>query len=303
MAGAAAARMLADLGRSVLLLDKARGVGGRMSTRRSEVGPFDHGAQFLRAHDAAFRRQIDSWVESGVAAAWSPRFATHPAGDFVAWIGTPGMQAPVRALVAGLPLRVESPVLQLKRVSEGWQLLGSDGLLVQARKVVLSAPAPQSLTLLAPHSPQLADALADARYAPCWAAMVQLDSEAEVDAVRDAADIAWAAADASRPGRPAGRRWVVHGSADFSRQFLEDKPGDVGRRLADALALVLDRDVELHTAHRWRHAQVERAIGQACLVDEGAGLAVAGDACLGGRIEAAWLSGRAAAEALLGLRG
>ena len=33
--------------RKVILFDKARGVGGRLATRRSENGKFDHGLQYF----------------------------------------------------------------------------------------------------------------------------------------------------------------------------------------------------------------------------------------------------------------
>ena len=50
MAGAAAARRLAEAGLDVRVFDKGRGIGGRMATRRTEAGArFDHGAQFFRA--------------------------------------------------------------------------------------------------------------------------------------------------------------------------------------------------------------------------------------------------------------
>ena len=45
MAGLACARHLADAGLAVVLLDKGRGVGGRVATRRVGDMQFDHGAQ------------------------------------------------------------------------------------------------------------------------------------------------------------------------------------------------------------------------------------------------------------------
>jgi hypothetical protein len=44
IAGATAARRLADAGLKVRVFDKGRGVGGRMATRRIGAIQFDHGA-------------------------------------------------------------------------------------------------------------------------------------------------------------------------------------------------------------------------------------------------------------------
>ena len=45
MAGLTAARILHARGWAVILLDKGRGVGGRMATRRIGEDVFDHGTQ------------------------------------------------------------------------------------------------------------------------------------------------------------------------------------------------------------------------------------------------------------------
>ena len=66
MAGATAARSLAEAGLTVRVFDKGRGVGGRMATRRNAAMQFDHGAQFLRAHGHAFARRVEDWTLRGV---------------------------------------------------------------------------------------------------------------------------------------------------------------------------------------------------------------------------------------------
>ena len=54
MAGLACARKLADAGITPVVLDKGRGIGGRVATRRVGDLQFDHGAQFVNAHGAGF---------------------------------------------------------------------------------------------------------------------------------------------------------------------------------------------------------------------------------------------------------
>ena len=44
MAGVVCARTLRQAGHNVTLFEKSRGLGGRMSTRASAFGSFDHGA-------------------------------------------------------------------------------------------------------------------------------------------------------------------------------------------------------------------------------------------------------------------
>ena len=49
IAGLACARRLAEAGLAPVLLDKGRGIGGRVATRRMGDMQFDHGAQYVTA--------------------------------------------------------------------------------------------------------------------------------------------------------------------------------------------------------------------------------------------------------------
>jgi predicted NAD/FAD-dependent oxidoreductase/deoxyribodipyrimidine photolyase len=300
IAGAAAARALHDQGWPVTVFDKARGPGGRMSTRRGESGSFDHGAQFLRAQHTPFRQQLARWRDAGLVARWSPAV---PAGDAPlsdAFVAVPGMNALCRHLLSGITSHYGRAVHHVQRHAGRWQLRDADcALLGEAERLIVTAPAPQAAALLAEVAAPLAATLQQVAYAPCWSAMVELTVQADWALLRQHGDIGWAAAEASRPGRAAGSGWIVQATAAASRRWLEESAEAVGERLAAQLAERAGVPVRLIAAHRWRHALVERALDRPCLVDASRSLLVAGDGCLGGRIEAAWESGLAAAGVLL----
>ena len=54
ISGLLAAQELTAAGWRVVVLDKGRGVGGRMATRRVGDGTFDHGAQFFTVRGERF---------------------------------------------------------------------------------------------------------------------------------------------------------------------------------------------------------------------------------------------------------
>ena len=63
MAGIACARGLKDAGSDPQILDKGRGIGGRLATRRTQEGwHFDHGAQYIRATSKHFAAAIEAAV-------------------------------------------------------------------------------------------------------------------------------------------------------------------------------------------------------------------------------------------------
>src|SRR5689334_18811616 len=69
MAGIACARTLAQAGHNVSVFDKSRGVAGRMSTRSTTFGTFDHGTQYFTVRDPRFARALET--AKGINKAWS----------------------------------------------------------------------------------------------------------------------------------------------------------------------------------------------------------------------------------------
>ena len=52
------ARTLIQAGHRVTVFEKSRGAGGRMSTRNTEFGSFDHGAQYFTVRDERFEHAL-----------------------------------------------------------------------------------------------------------------------------------------------------------------------------------------------------------------------------------------------------
>ncbi|NIO29751.1 MAG: NAD(P)-binding protein [Candidatus Latescibacteria bacterium] len=70
ISGLTAGRHLSSSNFRVRIFEKARGPGGRMSTRREGTYQFDHGAQFLTARDDRFRRVLKQWRNRGIIDEW-----------------------------------------------------------------------------------------------------------------------------------------------------------------------------------------------------------------------------------------
>jgi renalase len=293
MAGATAARRLADSGLSVRVFDKGRSVGGRMATRGQGALQFDHGAQFMRARGPALAARIADWTRRGVVAPWAG------AGRHV---GVPGMTAPVRDLLTGIPVANGTTIARLLRDGGAWGVEDSAGQIHGPfAAVAVTFPAPQVAALLDASGLALPD-VARATYAPCWSLMIaSARTPADVLIEPREGPIGLIAHDSSKPGRSPGIRLTVHATPDWSRHHLEEPREAVAAALIEAASQRLGLDLRpTHVAaHRWRFAQVETALGMPCLYDRANGLGAAGDWCLGARIEAAHDSGAALAEAIL----
>jgi renalase len=300
MTGLSCARRLADAGHAPVILDKGRGIGGRMATRRvtlnGEELRFDHGAQYFTAKDPAFAAMLVRVPQA--VAVWADD-AAHPHH-----VGLPGMSGLPRAMTVGLDLRQGVEVTALRRTDHGWTLTTGDASLT-ARQVVLAVPAPQALRLLGATHPLAVD-LASVEMAPCLTLMAAFARDAPRPFVNRASEshpLAWIAQDSTKPGRSGtSTTWVAQASADWSGKHLEDEREIIAARMLPLLCEVIgaapDRAIHV-AAHRWRHARVTRALGQPFLRSDGASLHIGGDWCLGPRIECAWQSGDAIARDIL----
>lgn len=297
MAGLSAAQALAAAGRSVTVLDKGRGPGGRMATRRvesqGETLRFDHGAQYFTARDPAFRAVVAAWERDGIAASW-------PAAGEEAWVGTPGMNACVKAMAEALDVRWGVRAERLTRSAGLWQVIAA-GQVFTASTLIVAVPAEQAAVLLADIAPPFAALAAGVASAPCWAVMASFAERLPLaDTFRsDTAPVSWAARNSAKPGRGGPETWVIHASPARSRKLIDLPKDEVARTiLADFFAATGTASIlPMHLdAHRWLYAQPEaRKGGEGAHFDAALGLGVAGDWLQSPRIEGAWLSGRALA--------
>lgn len=300
MAGLAAAGALAPTGQRIIVLDKGRGPGGRMATRRVEIAGeqvgFDHGAQYFTARDPAFRAEVARWEQAGVAARW-------PAAGEDAWVGTPGMNACIKALAADIDVRWNVRAERLFRADAVWRIEAGEAVF-SAATVLVAVPAEQAAVLLADAAPNLAALAASVTSAPCWAVMAGFDLPLAYgpDTFRSQdAPVSWAARNSAKPGRSGAESWVIHASPARSRALVDLPKDEVAHMLladffaATGTAPMAPRHLD---AHRWLYALPQALTGEGARFDRELGIGIAGDYLHSPRVEGAWLSGRVLAQAL-----
>lgn len=325
IAGLACARALDAAGLPATLFDKARGPGGRMSSRRLPEAVVDLGAQFFSVRDPDFSRQVEAWRRAGCAAPWPSslwsvregRWERHQ-DDLERFAGSPRMSAVTRHLASGLEVVAGTLIERLEGSAGRWTLVDERG----ARhgpfaRVVITAPSPQAQALVAPHDAALAAACETVVQRPCWAAWALFDAplpalpgvDADWQAVRlSDPRLRFVTRNQLKPGRQEqGESLSLLANLAWSETRLEESPEAIGEALLEAFREVLPAGVTLAApralgAHRWRYAQPDVfAGGEPVNLDyrlSASGLALCGDGWRGPRVEDAWLSGHHLGEAL-----
>lgn len=324
LAGLTCARQLQARGHSVIVYEKSTDVGGRMGTRQTELGGFDHGAQYFTATNPHFKKEVAAWQKAGWLTTWDGRLVTldhgtaTPAGRSSATSGkrmvaVPGMAALGVRLADGLDVRTEQAVRRIEAMGERWLLaVQSHTVPIDASAgpfdaIVLAVPADQAAPLLQPVS-ELAVPAAQEHLAPCWALILGFELPLGLDydgAWVQGSRLRWIARDASKPQRRPGEHWVGHASPEWSKEHLEDDPERVKEKLLKAFHEATGSHVQPVYAdvYRWRYAQALNTLPGECLWDGRARIGACGDwfsAGLdgSGRIENAYLSGCAMANAI-----
>jgi renalase len=330
IAGLCAADELVRAGRRVLVLEKSRGVGGRMATRRVGEAVCDHGAQFFTVRGRAFGGIVTDAASAGSVAVWCHGFGTdegsEPADGHPRWRGVRGMtDLPKRlaAVVAAADgpgrcdIRVATRVASVAaEPGPGRRVIvtlepeaGAAVERITCRGAILTTPVPQALDLLragrVPLETAAGRSLATIDYDPCFALMLALARPSRVPppgGIRFADDapgpVAWIADNAQKGISPVPSL-TIHATGRFSREHFETPADEVARILLDHAAAWIDGDpavaVTASSLQRWKFALPTTILPEPVVaVMHEPPIACCGDACAGPRVEGAASSGLAA---------
>jgi hypothetical protein len=318
MAGLSAATVLESRGLSVAMVDKGRGLGGRLATRRMGELRLDHGGQYFTASDARFQSQVDAWLEAGTIKPWfhtlhfqddtldaSPRPRYIPT--------TAGMTSLAKAMAQSLTANVSlgQRVVKLTQTTQGWQAHLEDGAVLEGHQLIVTAPVPQTLALFEESGIALSEAqaqvLARVEYAPSLAVMAVTPKGFPAFEFQQGlaftgnSPVRWLACNVAKYNQAsdAQQAFTIHSTPEYAKRHFEAPLEAVQQDLLgaiEAVSHVNPSDYEVVQTHRWRYALVEKSVeGAVFPVDLPKGFPpcyLAGDAFgTGARIETAWVSG------------
>ncbi|RKD23953.1 hypothetical protein BEP19_05905 [Ammoniphilus oxalaticus] len=331
ISGIMAARTLIDSGEeNVLLLERSRDLGGRMTTREFAGAKFDHGSQYFTAQTELFKKVVANWKESG----WIEEFSK-ASNSF---IGSGGMTALIRQLADPIDfcLRVRVTKVQqgrgrwiLRWVSEGkpyvpqtYKEVASDevydpggGASINARAIIMTTPVPQTMFLLEQGNNELDSSvkslLATIEYEPCLAIMFTIEGDHLLSsgyAGGDLPDPLYSIVDNKKKGISPIPSLTIQASESWSKQNFWNTSDELAAELTKAAEPWIGKvNIEEKQVKRWTFSRAKQKIKQPFL-DAGFEypLVFAGDAFgqidqsgqLGG-VETAVLSGIEAANYLL----
>ncbi|MDP9380129.1 MAG: FAD-dependent oxidoreductase [Chloroflexota bacterium] len=316
LSGLLAARTLCDRGWEVTVLDKGRGVGGRLATQRIEDGVFDHGAQFFTVRGEQFEQMVSEWWAAGIVEEWSRGFATpdgrYEPDGYPRYRGSTGMTAIAKHLARGLDVRTGQRVVEVARAGRAWRASTESGAVLSARCLILTAPVPQSLALVSAGAvglpAEVREALERIDYQRCISVMALLDGPCrtpepggiQYSGQNGTGEPVWWLADNKRKGISPVPAITLHAGPQFSAERWEVADETVALELLGYVGDFVGAPVRRVQFSRWRYSMPVEPYPEPCLLASVAPpLVFAGDAFGGPKVEGAAMSGLAAAAQLI----
>ncbi|MCS7210208.1 MAG: FAD-dependent oxidoreductase [Chloroherpetonaceae bacterium] len=309
--GLIAADMLHRAGVKAIVLDKSRGVGGRLATRRIQSGTFDHGAQYFTVRDPKFYAIVEEWLAAGIVREWTRHFHT-AAGPCDSdaeprYYGIGGMTAIAKHIARHLEVHLNETVSKFYPNHKAWHIETTDGKLYQAESLILTPPVPQSLELVRKSGISIPirekRMLEAVTYLPCLGVLALLEQESKVPHpgglwLYDDA-VLWLG-DNQKKGVSQVPAVTIHATPAFSRTYWDADDAAISKALIEHASKWLGAKVLYAEVKRWRYSAPDSFVPEPFIaLNAPLPLIFAGDAFVSPCVEGAVLSGMAAAEYLL----
>jgi renalase len=303
--------LLSDKNHEIILFEKARGLGGRLSGKRTDFGKIEHGAQFFTVKTRGFSEFLLKNFTKDELISWHPKIAAYHNGLFnnleVDYkILQPAMNQFSKNLLSGFKINLTTKIDRLELDSGKWHLYAGKEKFSSFDLVISTAPPLQSYDLLK-NIADFAEQLKNYEMLPTHAFLGVLKDYPDFDyeAVKflDHEIFSWFAVQNSKDHDRSNYRFILHTKHEWSLENLEITIAEFRRVFVTSFQEFInlkETDFKFSLLHLWRYASpLNYELKESdILFDWKNNLAVCGDYLTGGNIEAAFLSAKNLANKL-----
>ncbi|MBB6003633.1 NAD(P)/FAD-dependent oxidoreductase [Arcicella rosea] len=296
MAGLSAARILAKY-HEVTVIDKGRGVGGRMATRKIGDCQADHGTQYFSVQSANFQALIDQLLTESVVSTWQLAQRTN-----IRYFGSKGMKMIPKKMSENINVILNEKVCKIVNN----KLLAESGNEYFFDQLIITQPVPQIQELLNQSSIDISakdeSVLNSVKYEPCIAVMAVLNKETSIQSggiILENKPVAWIA-DNFQKGISTKPCVTLHASANFSAENFEGDLNEIAQKMLESVEEFIPKSsIETYQVHRWRYSLASSRFHETFYQFDDKSIFMAGDGFGIGNVEGAFLSGLNVAEFIL----
>lgn len=289
ISGLIAANILQKKGKTVTIIDKGRGIGGRLATRRIRhpeeiIGVFDYGMQFFRVSNPLFQPWVDQWLLEGVISQW-PHQLNETETPY--YRGKQSNRSLGQYLANNLDVHLQKRAIAITSNESGWTVETETGERFHSDSLIMTPPVPQSLTILENSNislpPSIQSRLEKVTYYPCLTILALLEALSLIPEpgwlTPSDSPIAAIACNHKKGISPQGFAVTLHSTPEFSESHWDMDDTIIAQKLLDVASNQLGSTVINYQLHRWRYSHPKTVYGEAFLPLEHPNLLIlAGDA-------------------------
>lgn len=262
LSGLVAGSLLLKDGASVVLLEKSKGVGGRLASRRITTrdggeAHFDHGAQFLEISHSKCQSILESALGKDLPKSWK----IQNSWGLDLYRPLPSMNAFPKLFSAAKHVVREKKVTQIfyDDSLEVWSLLLNTGEMVSGKAILSTAPLPQLIEILNQNNliERVEDipGLRSINYAPSISVMLVLEEPGGSIFLKDPdpaihwlIDNQWKGISTHSPSA------TLLAAASWSEAHFQETDSQIYDRLMKIVGVITNLKPISYQIHRWRYA-------------------------------------------------
>ena len=283
------------------LFDKARGLGGRLATRRAEGGKFDHGAQYFSIERINNLPEIQMLINEGVI---------NNIEDKDIYFSPDGMTNIAKKLLIDFNIFKEHKLVSIDKENENYKLFFENGSTFNSDYIIMSCPMPQSLEILnkskIDYDNNLIKDLEDLSYFPCIVVMIKseiklsnLDKHIGTDV--DSKYISWIGDNYGKKVSNIENYYTIQCSPEFSYENFENEYDETNEKLKHEMEKIFGSNYQILSNHKWRYSIPKNFYqgDNSLVINQKDFLGLCGDIFTNGRFDGAITSGLSIADKFL----
>ena len=278
---------------NVVLFDKARGLGGRLATRRAENGKFDHGAQYFDISTLLDQPQIQTLLDEKI-------ISSNNGSD--KFFSPGGMTNIAKFLLKEFDVKKEHKLLSISYNNGEYNLNFEDSPTINCDDIILSCPMPQTIEILKnsqiKYNDSYMDDLSKLEYDPCIVIMVKSKNKIseynkELGSIYKNQDISWVGDNTLKKVSSEENFYTVQCSPEFSHKYFDQEYDKTNKLLEKELISIFGDGYDILSNHKWRYSVPKNyyANSESLVIRNSNFIGLCGDIFTNGKFDGAVRSG------------
>ncbi|MDX1919811.1 MAG: FAD-dependent oxidoreductase [Candidatus Caenarcaniphilales bacterium] len=317
ISGLALGKALSNSSINFKIFDKSRGLGGRAATRRVNAQPIDTGAQYFTVSNPLFKKEVEELIQRGTVKLWTNKLNVWDGEKLLfegnsnpRYVCPKGFTDISKEFAKVLPVSREIKITKAARVNGLWELKTDKMVELKAKRVVSTAPLPQSLELFGSYlSVEQKASLSTISFNPCLSIVIVFNKLVSLPFKgvfwNNREVLSWVANDSSKRLNATSSVLVVQCQPKFSGRFFESSDSEILEKVFNEFKVLLpqvalsNKDLQEVQVKKWRYSQPAAIYEHQYFATEDKSLYFTGDWSLEGKIEGAYMAGLGLAKNLL----